>query len=118
MSTVTARRATTIQGIACPTPVSNHTYVQLGHGSGGKMSAELLRERFLPRFGSPFLAELGDGARIPVSGSEVVVSTDTFVVSPLRWDCRLPTRIDPGADLRWNIGCLGRNAEKTEDSDQ
>jgi hypothetical protein len=43
--------------------------VQLGHGSGGKMSAELLRERFLPRFGSPFLAELGDGARIPVSGT-------------------------------------------------
>jgi hydrogenase expression/formation protein HypE len=85
MSTVTARRATTIQGIACPTPVSNHTYVQLGHGSGGKMSAELLRERFLPRFGSPFLAELGDGARIPVSGSEVVVSTDTFVVSPIEF---------------------------------
>jgi hydrogenase expression/formation protein HypE len=85
MSTITARRAITIQGIACPTPVSNHTHVQLGHGSGGKMSAELLRERFLPRFGSPYLAELGDGARIPVSGSEVVVSTDTFVVSPIEF---------------------------------
>jgi len=49
------------------------------------MSAELLRDRFLPRFGNPFLAELGDGARIPVSGSEVVVSTDTFVVSPIEF---------------------------------
>ncbi|MGE0159982.1 MAG: hydrogenase expression/formation protein HypE [Gemmatimonadales bacterium] len=85
MSTITALRGPTIQGIACPTPMSNHTYVQLGHGSGGKMSAELLRERFLPRFGSPYLAELGDGARIPVSGSEVVVSTDTFVVSPIEF---------------------------------
>jgi len=85
MTTITARRTPTIQGIACPTPVSNHTHVQLGHGSGGKMSAELLRERFLPRFASPFLAELGDGARVPVSGSEVVVSTDTFVVSPIEF---------------------------------
>jgi hydrogenase expression/formation protein HypE len=85
MSTISARRTPTIQGIACPTPVSNHTHVQLGHGSGGKMSAELLRDRFLPRFGSPFLAELGDGARVPVTGGEVVVSTDTFVVSPIEF---------------------------------
>ena len=85
MSPVATTRGPTIQGIACPTPVSNHSHVQLGHGSGGKMSAELLRDRFLPRFGSPFLAELGDGARVPVSGSEVVVSTDTFVVSPIEF---------------------------------
>jgi hydrogenase expression/formation protein HypE len=85
MSTIANVRAPTIQGIACPTPVSNHSRVQLGHGSGGKMSAELLRDRFLPRFASPFLAELGDGARIPVNGSEIVVSTDTFVVSPIEF---------------------------------
>jgi hydrogenase expression/formation protein HypE len=85
MSPLATTRGPTIQGIACPTPVSNHSHVQLGHGSGGKMSAELLRDRFLPRFGSPFLAELGDGARVPVIGTEVVVSTDTFVVSPVEF---------------------------------
>jgi hydrogenase expression/formation protein HypE len=84
MSTATLRSAT-IQGLACPAPLPLHDRVQLGHGSGGKMSAHLLRDRFLPRFGSRYLAELGDGARVPVSGSEVVISTDTFVVSPLEF---------------------------------
>jgi hydrogenase expression/formation protein HypE len=84
VSSGTARRPT-LQGIACPTPIAAHDKVQLGHGSGGKMSAHLLRERFLPRFGSRYLAELGDGARVPVEGGEVVVSTDTFVVSPLEF---------------------------------
>jgi hydrogenase expression/formation protein HypE len=49
------------------------------------MSAHLLRERFLPRFGNPYLADLGDGALVPVEGLEVVISTDTFVVSPLEF---------------------------------
>jgi len=49
------------------------------------MSARLLRDRFLPRFGNKYLAGLGDGARVPVEGSEVVMSTDTFVVSPLEF---------------------------------
>lgn len=74
-----------IQGVACPAPVAELDRVQLGHGSGGKMSAHLLRERFLPRFQSPYLRDLGDGARIPVEGAEVVISTDTFVVSPLEF---------------------------------
>jgi hydrogenase expression/formation protein HypE len=78
-------RAATLQGIACPTPVVEHARVQLGHGSGGKMSAHLLRERFLPRFGNSFLDQLGDGALVPVTGGEIVISTDTFVVSPLEF---------------------------------
>jgi hydrogenase expression/formation protein HypE len=81
----TTTRGLTMQGIACPTPIPVHDKVQLGHGSGGKMSAHLLRDRFLPRFGSRYLAELGDGARVPVEGREVVISTDTFVVSPLEF---------------------------------
>jgi hydrogenase expression/formation protein HypE len=84
-ATTSTRRAASLQGIACPTPVVEHGRVQLGHGSGGKMSAHLLRDRFLPRFGNRYLAELGDGARVPVDGREVVVSTDTFVVSPLEF---------------------------------
>ena len=83
MSTKT--RIAPVEGIACPTPVVTHDRVQLGHGSGGKMSAQLLRERFLPRFGNSFLDDLGDGALVPVEGAEVVVSTDTFVVSPLEF---------------------------------
>jgi len=84
MATTTLRRPA-IQGIACPAPMPMHERVQLGHGSGGKMSAHLLRERFMPRFANRYLDELGDGARIPVEGLEVVISTDTFVVSPLEF---------------------------------
>lgn len=71
--------------MTCPTPRPDQGRVQLGHGSGGKMSARLLRERFLPRFGNKYLAGLGDGARVPVEGGEIVMSTDSFVVSPLEF---------------------------------
>jgi len=59
--------------------------VLLGHGSGGTLSARLLRERFLPRFGNPALAALGDAAVLENPGGRLVVSTDTFVVSPLEF---------------------------------
>jgi hypothetical protein len=43
MSAPSTLRASTLQGIACPTPVQEHARVLLGHGSGGKLSAQLLR---------------------------------------------------------------------------
>ena len=49
------------------------------------MSAQLLRKHFLPRFGNTHLDPLGDGAVVPVEGGEIVLSTDTFVVSPLEF---------------------------------
>jgi hydrogenase expression/formation protein HypE len=71
--------------LVCPAPLDASDRVQLGHGSGGKMSAALLRDRFLPALGNHVLAQLGDGAVVSVAGLEVVVSTDTFVVSPLEF---------------------------------
>jgi len=85
MSATSTLRSSALQGVACPTPVVDHAKVLLGHGSGGKLSAQLLRDRFLPRFGNRYLEALGDGARVPVEGTEIVVSTDTFVVSPLEF---------------------------------
>jgi hydrogenase expression/formation protein HypE len=49
------------------------------------MSARLLADRFLTRFGNPLLDGLGDGAIVPVEGEEIVISTDSFVVSPLEF---------------------------------
>ncbi len=72
-------------GLSCPVPVSPTDRVQLGHGSGGKLSAALFRERFLPHFDDPILAKLGDAAVLPVFGGEVAFSTDTFVVSPVEF---------------------------------
>jgi hydrogenase expression/formation protein HypE len=72
-------------GLACPVPVSNTDRVQLGHGSGGKMSAALIRDRFMPHVGNDILAQLGDAATLELPHGRIAVSTDTFVVSPLEF---------------------------------
>jgi hydrogenase expression/formation protein HypE len=72
-------------GLACPAPAAGPDRVQLGHGSGGKMSAALLKERFLPHFTNDVLAQLGDAAVVVLNGQRVAVSTDTFVVQPLEF---------------------------------
>lgn len=77
-------------GLACPAPAATGDRIQLGHGSGGKLSAKLLRDHFLPVFDNPVLRALGDGAVVPTGSAEVVLSTDTFVVSPLEF---------PGGDI-------------------
>jgi hydrogenase expression/formation protein HypE len=71
--------------IVCPTPLTDIARVQLGHGSGGKLSAALVRERFLPHFDNPILAQLGDAAIVEVAGQQLAMSTDTFVVQPLEF---------------------------------
>ena len=70
---------------SCPLPLPVVDRVQLGHGSGGKMSAELLRHHFLPLLDNPVLRQLGDAAVVPVHGGDIAISTDTFVVSPLEF---------------------------------
>lgn len=70
---------------ACSLPHSAHDRVQLGHGSGGKMSAALLKSHFLPHFNNPVLAELGDAAVLDAGDQEIAISTDTFVVAPLEF---------------------------------
>lgn len=73
------------QGLACPIPLGQTERVLLGHGSGGKLSAALLRDHFLPHLGNPVLAPLGDAALLTVRGGELAVSTDSFVVSPIEF---------------------------------
>jgi hydrogenase expression/formation protein HypE len=59
--------------------------VQLGHGSGGKMSAALLKAHILPLLTNDALSTLGDAAVVPMAAGEIAVSTDTFVVSPIEF---------------------------------
>jgi len=55
--------------------------ITLGHGSGGKLSAELIRE-FLKPLGNPILNRLEDSAVFSLRG-KVAFTTDSFVVHPL-----------------------------------
>ncbi len=57
--------------------------VLLGHGSGGKLSAELMRDIFLPAFSNPILGRMEDQAIVEVNGTRLAFTTDTFVVKPL-----------------------------------
>jgi hydrogenase expression/formation protein HypE len=69
--------------LACPLPLSTHDHVLLGHGSGGKLSAELVQQVFLPEFSNPALARLDDQAILSVNGCRLAFTTDSFVVKPL-----------------------------------
>lgn len=56
--------------------------IQLAHGSGGLMTRELLDEIVFTTFKNPYLEQKHDGAIVPLKGP-VVISTDSFVVSPI-----------------------------------
>lgn len=74
---------TPIAEITCPTLLNTRDKVLLGHGSGGKLSAELVRDIFLPAFNNPALAKLNDQAVVAIDGARIALTTDSFVVSPL-----------------------------------
>jgi hydrogenase expression/formation protein HypE len=73
----------TFPGLCCPLPITTTDRVLLGHGSGGKLSAELVRDIFLPAFRNPILDQLNDQAVVSVNGTRLAFTTDTFVVKPL-----------------------------------
>ncbi|HTZ95739.1 MAG TPA: hydrogenase expression/formation protein HypE [Terriglobales bacterium] len=73
----------TIAELSCPAPLPAKDTILLGHGSGGKLSAELVRDVFLPAFTNPFLARLDDQAVVDVNGQRFAITTDSFVVKPL-----------------------------------
>ncbi|MBP2472071.1 hydrogenase expression/formation protein HypE [Crossiella equi] len=76
------------QAACCPLPRGEQEVVLLGHGAGGRLSAELLAEVITPRLGGQEVLE--DAAVVPTGSAEVVVSTDSFVVTP---------RCFPGGDI-------------------
>ena len=69
--------------LVCPAPLAAGPRVLLGHGSGGKLSAELVRNIFLAAFDNPILARMDDQAIVNVNGARLAFTTDTFVVKPL-----------------------------------
>lgn len=57
--------------------------VRLGHGSGGRLTAELMSGVFLPAFTNPLLAVLNDQAVFSINGTQLAFTSDSFVVRPL-----------------------------------
>jgi hydrogenase expression/formation protein HypE len=80
----------------CPVPLPAGESVLLGHGSGGRLTADLIRTVFLPAFGGRELSRLGDAAVVEAGSVRLAFTTDSFVVQP---------RFFPGSD----IGALAVN---------
>jgi len=73
----------TIADLVCPAPLPAKDRILLGHGSGGKLSNELVRDIFLPALNNPALARLDDQAVVAINGQRLAFTTDSFVVKPL-----------------------------------
>jgi hydrogenase expression/formation protein HypE len=68
---------------SCPLPIFEHKNIVLGHGSGGKLTAELIDKVFLPAFANPILDRLDDQAVLEINGTRLAFTTDSFVVTPI-----------------------------------
>jgi hydrogenase expression/formation protein HypE len=86
---------------SCPVPQSRYEHILLGHGSGGQLTAELIKGLFVPGFGNGVLSALEDQATVALpwpeedgleirptargerEGPRVAFTTDAFVVRPL-----------------------------------
>lgn len=69
--------------LSCPLPITERKTVVMGHGSGGRLSAQLIRELFLPAFDNEILRRLDDQAVFDIGGARIAFTTDSFVVTPL-----------------------------------
>ena len=77
------RTASDPTSFVCPAPLATKDRVLLGHGSGGRLSAQLLRDVFLPLFSNPVLDRMDDQAIVEIGGLRLAFTTDSFVVKPL-----------------------------------
>lgn len=66
-------------------------FVTLTHGAGGKASAALIEQVFLPGYGNEVLTDLGDAGVVDLSAlgvpaaGRLAISTDSYVVSPIQF---------------------------------
>jgi hydrogenase expression/formation protein HypE len=76
---------------SCAAPIPETERVILGHGSGGRLSANLLRDVVVPALGAASPGGvLNDAAVVEVGGSRLAFTTDSYVVSPIEF---------PGGDI-------------------
>src|SRR6202034_557911 len=62
--------------------------ITLAHGAGGKATQTLIEGLLVPAFapgGEGTLPAMGDAGAIQVNGTRLAMTTDSFVVSPLRF---------------------------------
>ena len=75
------------EGWTCPLPLRDYPTIVMGHGSGGKLMADLVEHLFAPQFANDALNQMGDAtvikSLIPNTQFQIAFTTDSFVVRPL-----------------------------------
>jgi hydrogenase expression/formation protein HypE len=59
--------------------------ITMAHGAGGKATQTLIEGLLVPSFGSPAGEAMGDAGVLQVDGSGIALTTDSFVVKPIRF---------------------------------
>lgn len=59
--------------------------IAMAHGAGGKASRRLVEGLFAPLLFSASTEPLGDAAHLNIDGTRIAITTDSFVVKPLRF---------------------------------
>jgi hydrogenase expression/formation protein HypE len=59
--------------------------IEMAHGAGGKASRRLVEGLFAPLLFGSSPGPLGDAAHIQINGTRIAMTTDSFVVNPLRF---------------------------------
>jgi len=73
-----------IQGAVCAPPLTHNEQIVMGHGAGGRLGHQLIRQAFLPAFDNAALRAGDDAARLESPLHEnLAISTDSHVVFPL-----------------------------------
>ena len=57
----------------------------MSHGAGGKATQTLIEGLFVPAFASASLEALADAGSVEVGGEQLAMTTDSFVVKPIRF---------------------------------
>jgi hydrogenase expression/formation protein HypE len=60
-------------------------HIEMAHGAGGKASRRLVEGLFAPLLFGSSHGPLGDAAHIQINGTQIAMTTDSFVVKPLRF---------------------------------
>jgi len=69
--------------LSCPVPRVADDRIVLAHGGGGRLTHQLIEKIFMPAFSNAMLEQRHDGAVLPLNGSRLAFTTDSFVVRPL-----------------------------------
>ena len=59
--------------------------INMSHGAGGKATQSLIEGVLVPAFGGETLGQMADAGAVSVGGVELAMTTDSYVVKPLRF---------------------------------